>query len=95
MNFKNIDFKSININKYIDLAVLGMAAVSALVGSTNAALLGIIIYLTVLAFSSSDKLANAMLLPDPVSEASKIGQWLVSFFLSANGMFSKVICYPL
>ena len=46
MNFKNIDFKSININKYIDLAVLGMAAVSALVGSTNLALLGIIIYLT-------------------------------------------------
>lgn len=46
MNFKNIDFKSININKYIDLAVLGMAAVSALVGATNLALLGIIIYLT-------------------------------------------------
>ena len=46
MNFKNIDFKSININNYIDLAVLGMAAVSALTGSTNAALLGIIIYLT-------------------------------------------------
>ena len=46
MNFKNINFKSININKYIDLTVLGMAAVSALTGSTNAALLGIIIYLT-------------------------------------------------
>ena len=46
MNFKNIDFKSININKYIDLAILGMAAVSALTGSTNAALLGIIIFLT-------------------------------------------------
>ena len=46
MNFKNIDFKSININKYLDLAVLGLAAVSALVGSTNAALFGIIIYLT-------------------------------------------------
>ena len=46
MNFKNIDFKSININKYIDLAVLGVAAVSALVGSTNAALLSIIIFLT-------------------------------------------------
>ena len=46
MNFKNIDFKSININKYIDLVVLGMAAVSALTGSTNVALLGIIIYLT-------------------------------------------------
>ena len=46
MNFKNTDFKSININKYINLAVLGIAAVSALVGSTNAALLGIIIYLT-------------------------------------------------
>ena len=46
MNFKNIDFKSININKYTDLAVLGMAAVSALVGSTNAALLGIIVFLT-------------------------------------------------
>ncbi len=45
MNFKNIDFKSININKYIDLVVLGMAAVSALVGSTNAALLGIIVFL--------------------------------------------------
>ena len=46
MNFKNIDFKSININKYIDLAVLGMAAISASVGATNLALLGIIIYLT-------------------------------------------------
>ena len=46
MNFKNIDFKSININKYIDLVVLGMAAVSALTGSTNAALLGIIVFLT-------------------------------------------------
>ena len=46
MNFKNIDFKSININKYLDLAVLGAAAVSALIESTNAALLGIIIYLT-------------------------------------------------
>ena len=46
MNFKNIDFKSININKYIDLAVLGVAALSALTGSTNEALLGIIIYLT-------------------------------------------------
>ncbi len=46
MNFKNIDFKSININKYINLAVLGIAAVSALTGSTNAALLGIIIFLT-------------------------------------------------
>ncbi len=45
MNFKNIDFKSININKYLDLAVLGAAAVSALVGSTNAALLGIIVFL--------------------------------------------------
>ena len=45
MNFKNIDFKSININKYINLAVLGAAAVSALTGSTNSALLGIIIYL--------------------------------------------------
>lgn len=45
MNFKNIDFKSININKYIDLAVLGIAAVSALVGNTNMALLGIIIFL--------------------------------------------------
>ena len=41
MNFKNIDFKSININKGTDIAVLGVAA-----GSTNAALLGIIIYLT-------------------------------------------------
>lgn len=46
MNFKNIDFKSININKYIDLAVLGIAAVSALTGYTNTALLNIIIYLT-------------------------------------------------
>ena len=45
MNFKNIDFKSININKVTDIAVLGIAAVSALTGSTNAALLGIIIYL--------------------------------------------------
>ena len=46
MNFKNIDFKSININKYIDLAVLGMAAVTALTGYTNSALLGIIVFLT-------------------------------------------------
>ena len=46
MNFKNIDFKSININKYLDLAVLGIAAGSALIGSTDMALLGIIIYLT-------------------------------------------------
>ena len=46
MNFKNIDFKSININKYIDLAVLGTAAVFTLLGDTNSALLGIIIYLT-------------------------------------------------
>ena len=45
MNFKNIDFKSININKVTDIAVLGMAAVSALVGSTNAALLVIIGFL--------------------------------------------------
>ena len=46
MNFKNIDFKSININKYIDLAILGMAAGTALTGFTNAALLGIIVFLT-------------------------------------------------
>ena len=46
MNFKNINFKSININKYTDLAVLGIAAVSALTGSTNSALLGIIVFLT-------------------------------------------------
>ena len=39
MNFKNIDFKSINIT------VLGIAAVSALTGSTNAALLVIIVFL--------------------------------------------------
>ncbi len=38
--------KLTNINKYIDLCVLGMAAISALTGSTNAALLGIIIFLT-------------------------------------------------
>ena len=46
MNFKNIDFKSINISKITDILVLGMAAVSASVGSTNVALLGIIIFLT-------------------------------------------------
>ena len=46
MNFKNIDFKSINISKVTDIAVLGMAAVSASVGNTNVALLGIIIFLT-------------------------------------------------
>ena len=46
MNFKNIDFKSININKYTNLAVLVMAAAAAVVGFTNSALLGIIIYLT-------------------------------------------------
>ena len=44
--FKHIDFKSINFNKVTDLLVLGMAAVSASVGNTNLALLGIIIYLT-------------------------------------------------
>ena len=41
-----MNFKSININKYTDLAVLGLAAFSALTGSTNSALFGIIIYLT-------------------------------------------------
>ena len=46
MNFKNIDFKSININKGTDIALLGIAAVSASVGNINVALLGIIIYLT-------------------------------------------------
>ena len=46
MNFKNIDFKSININKYIDMGVLSAAAVFSLLGDTNGALLGIIIYLT-------------------------------------------------
>lgn len=46
MNFKNIDFKSINIDKVTDIAVLGSAAVFALLGDTNAALLCIIIYLT-------------------------------------------------
>ena len=43
MNFKNIDFKS--INKHLDLAVLGVAALSALTGSTNSALFGIIVFL--------------------------------------------------
>ena len=38
--------KLTNINKYIDLGVLGMAAISASVGATNMALLGIIIFLT-------------------------------------------------
>lgn len=46
MNFKNIDFKSIDFDKVTDIAVLGSAAVFALLGDTNAALLGIIIYLT-------------------------------------------------
>lgn len=46
MNFKNIDFKSINISKVTDIAVLGTAAVFTLLGDTNSALLGIIIYLT-------------------------------------------------
>ncbi len=46
MNFKNIDFKSININKYTDLGVLSTAAVFSLLGDTNAALLGIIVFLT-------------------------------------------------
>ena len=46
MNFKNIDFKSINISKVTDIAILGMAAVSASVGNTNVALLGIVIFLT-------------------------------------------------
>ena len=45
MNFKHIDFKSININKVTDIAVLGVAAGSALTGSTNSALLGIIVFL--------------------------------------------------
>ncbi len=55
MNFKNIDFKSININKVTDIAVLGIAAVSALVGNTNAALLGIIIFLTIAVFTRDSK----------------------------------------
>ena len=38
--------KLTNINKYIDLGVLGMAAISASLGATNLALLGIIIFLT-------------------------------------------------
>ena len=38
--------KLTNINKYIDLGVLGMAAISASLGATNSALLGIIIFLT-------------------------------------------------
>ena len=38
--------KLTNINKYLDLGVLGMAAISALTGATNSALFGIIIYLT-------------------------------------------------
>ena len=46
MNFKNIDFKSINISKVTDILILGVAALSALTGSTNSALFGIIIYLT-------------------------------------------------
>ena len=46
MNFKNIDFKSINISKVTDIAILGIAAVSASIGNTNVALLGIIIFLT-------------------------------------------------
>ena len=37
--------KLTNINKYIDLGVLCMAAISASVGATNMALLGIIIFL--------------------------------------------------
>ena len=46
MNFKNIDFKSINISKVTDIAILGTAAVFTLLGDTNSALLGIIIFLT-------------------------------------------------
>ena len=46
MNFKNIDFKSINISKVTDIAVLGTAAIFTLLGDTNSALLGIIIFLT-------------------------------------------------
>ena len=46
MNFKNIDFKSINISKVTDIAVLGIAAVFTLLGDTNSALLGIVIFLT-------------------------------------------------
>jgi hypothetical protein len=38
--------KLTNINKYIDLGVLGMAAISASLGATDMALLGIIIFLT-------------------------------------------------
>lgn len=38
--------KLTNINKYSDLAVLGLAAVFALLGDTNSALLGIIVFLT-------------------------------------------------
>jgi hypothetical protein len=38
--------KLTNLNKYIDLGVLGIAAISASLGATNMALLGIIIFLT-------------------------------------------------
>lgn len=55
MNFKNIDFKSINISKVTDIAVLGMAAMSALTGSTNASLLGIIVFLTITVLTRDSK----------------------------------------
>ena len=55
MNFKNIDFKSINISKVTDILVLGIAAVSASIGNTNVALLGIIIFLTSAVFTRDSK----------------------------------------
>ena len=55
MNFKNIDFKSINISKVTDILVLGVAAFSALTGSTNSALFGIIIYFTGTVLSRDSK----------------------------------------
>ena len=55
MNFKNIDFKSINISKVTDIAVLGTAAVFTLLGDTNSALLAIIIFLTSTVFTRDSK----------------------------------------
>lgn len=38
--------KLTNIHKYIDLGILGMAAIAASLGETNIVLLGIILFLT-------------------------------------------------
>ena len=44
--FQSINFSNINVNKATNVAVLGIAALSAMAGATDQAILGIIIFLT-------------------------------------------------